>query len=535
MNILSVIHGRIYFPTYANDLKNVAGCLGFRWSVADASGLRAIVWRHEWEDDGDEATKQRLLTYNQEDCSALEAVVTAVRSLGSEEVMAGGPPGPLVADVDEIGGPAFRKYGRTEFALPEFAGITKCAYFDYQRDKVLCRTDPSLRRSLRRKKERRSTLWRVNQEVECERPQSCPACGSRRLDQQSRHQKLVIDLKPFRGGVKRWVTRYRAKRYRCPNCSATCLPEDYLAHSSKYGWRICGWMVYASIAQRQSNDAVVEGLDDLFGIRVESGYVSKIRRRAVEYYRPAYNSLLSSLRAGHLVHADETKARMMGPKGDGYVWTFASPDTAVYIYAPTRDGTTAQEALIGFKGVLVTDFYAAYDAIDCPQQKCLIHLIRDLNDDLLKNPFDDELKQLAAEFTAVLQPVIETIDRFGLKKYHLTKHRREVERFFDAEVKAEYQSELARHYRTRLMKYRDKLFTFLDHDGVPWNNNNAENAIKLFASRRNSVRTRFTEDGIRDYLLLLSIYQTIRYRHLSFWKFLISGEIDIAAFAASRR
>ncbi len=26
------------------------------------------------------------------------------------------------------------------------------------------------------------------------------------------------------------------------------------------------------------------------------------------------------------------------------------------------------------------------------------------------------------------------------------------------------------HYRKRMLKYRDKLFTFLDHDGVPWNN-----------------------------------------------------------------
>jgi hypothetical protein len=39
-----------------------------------------------------------------------------------------------------------------------------------------------------------------------------------------------------------------------------------------------------------------------------------------------------------------------------------------------------------FKGVLVSDFYSAYDAIPCPQQKCLIHLIRDLNDDVLKHP-----------------------------------------------------------------------------------------------------------------------------------------------------
>jgi hypothetical protein len=59
----------------------------------------------------------------------------------------------------------------------------------------------------------------------------------------------------------------------------------------------------------------------------------------------------------------------------GYVWVFASPEAAVY--APTREGDTVRETLAGFKGVLVSDFYAAYDAMDCQQQKCLVHLVRD--------------------------------------------------------------------------------------------------------------------------------------------------------------
>ena len=41
--------------------------------------------------------------------------------------------------------------------------------------------------------------------------------------------------------------------------------------------------------------------------------------------------------------------------------------------------------LQNFSGVLVSDFYAPYDAIECPQQKCLIYLIRDLNDELLRH------------------------------------------------------------------------------------------------------------------------------------------------------
>ena len=38
--------------------------------------------------------------------------------------------------------------------------------------------------------------------------------------------------------------------------------------------------------------------------------------------------------------------------------------------------------------------------------------------------------------------------------------------------------------RDRLLKWQNKLFTFIRHDSVPWNNNNAENAIKQFAYYR---------------------------------------------------
>ena len=59
----------------------------------------------------------------------------------------------------------------------------------------------------------------------------------------------------------------------------------------------------------------------------------------------------------------------------------------VLIFTPTREGNTIQALLKNFSGVLVTDFYAAYDAINCRQQKCLIHFIRDLNSAIPRAPF----------------------------------------------------------------------------------------------------------------------------------------------------
>ena len=43
------------------------------------------------------------------------------------------------------------------------------------------------------------------------------------------------------------------------------------------------------------------------------------------------------------------------------------------------------------------------------------------------------------------------------------------------------------------------------------------------------------EKGLRDFLVLLSVYQTLRYRGLSFWQFLRSGETDIDKFACRGR
>jgi predicted RecB family nuclease len=259
VNVLSLIYARVYFPVHANDLKSVAGCLGFRWSDPDASGLQAIVWRREWKDSRKEAPKRRLLTYNQEDCSALAGVVVMLRSLGDEPGRQAD--GRLrVAGVADAGAACRHRFGATQFAQPEFARITKCAYFDYQRNKVLCRTSPALKKAAIGRKRPRKKVWKVNREVEWGRPASCSHCGSTGFDPQSKARKLVIDLKPSRGGLKRQVTRHKAWRYRCRKCLETFLPEGYLAMSSGYGRGLSGWVVYSSVSLRQTNEAIGEAL-----------------------------------------------------------------------------------------------------------------------------------------------------------------------------------------------------------------------------------------------------------------------------------
>jgi hypothetical protein len=95
----------------------------------------------------------------------------------------------------------------------------------------------------------------------------------------------------------------------------------------------------------------------------------------------------------------------------------------------SREADIVREVLAGYVGVLISDFYPGYDSMPCRQQKCLVHLIRDINDGLWKAPFDKELEVFSVEVQALIVPILIDVDRFDLKACHLRKHLKQVERF----------------------------------------------------------------------------------------------------------
>ena len=146
---------------------------------------------------------------------------------------------------------------------------------------------------------------------------------------------------------------------------------------------------------------------------------------------------------------------------------------------------------------------------------------------MFKHPFNEELIELIKDFTNILKPIVDKIEKFGLKKYYLKRYKGDVRRFFNELLSKNYENEVAASYKKRLVKNRNKLFTFLDFDCVPWNNNNAEHAIKRFALLRSMLGGSSTEEGIKDYLILLSVIETCKIRGISFLEFLKSGKKNL--------
>jgi predicted RecB family nuclease len=528
INLLSVIYSQIYFPTYSNGLKDIARYLGFQWSEEAASGLNALVWRNQWELSKNPDLKQKLITYNAEDCEALEKGVNIVAQLCQEQTEESNSPDNNVIYTNSLKRESLYRLKKNKFLLPELEYINQSAYWDYQRDKIYIRSSQRLKQVSRKAIKKQSRPFPVNKIVECEPPTCCPKCGSADIHKHAKQSKTVYDLKFNPTSIKRWTIKFCFNRYRCFKCRIVFSPKSDNWTRSKYGTNLIAYMFYQNLELRLSQRSVIKSLNQLLGFNVEHNMFIGQKTRVAQMYQETYEKILKKLLGGELIHTDETKISIEGKSA--YVWVFTSLEEVVYIYKETREGDFLHELLREFKGVLVSDFYAAYDSVDCPQQKCLIHLVRDLNDETLKSPFDEELKELTQEFAMLLKPIIETIDRFGLKAHFLKKHKVSVERFYKALANHDYKSEAALKCKKRFEKYHNKLFTFLDYDGIPWNNNNAEHTIKSFAMLRNVIGGTSTDKGIREYLILFSIYETCKYKGVSFLEFLRSEEKDIDNF-----
>jgi len=533
VNVLSVIYAQVYFPTYSNGLKEIARYLGFQWSDEGASGLKSLIWREDWEGNRNSVSKQRLITYNAEDCEALQILTTAVIALmmptETSDVIAGS-----VISADELQDRFPHQFKKNQFVLPDMEFINLCAYWYYQREKVYIRSSEYLKRCTVKARSKRPRTLLANKTITyANPPEICQRCGVDKFYRNETYVKTVHDLKFTKDGIRRWITKYVYHRYVCSKCRKSYLPVDRPWTRHKYGTELLAYVIYQMVELRLSQLMVTKGLKQLYGIDMAVNVLADQKSRVAHIHETTYKNILNSILKGKLIHADETKIAVA--KKDTFVWVLANLEEVAYFHTDSREADTIHELLKEYKGVLVSDFYAAYDAIDCPQQKCLIHLMRDLNDSLLENPFDTELKNLAHEFTEILKNVVSTIDRYGLKTHYLKRHKIDVERFFRSLSMREFRSEVGEKYKQRFLKNRYKLFTFLDYDGVPWNNNNAEHAIKAFATLRKVIEDSCSKKSIQEHLILLSIFQTCKYKQIRFLDFLRSGETDIDEYIRKHR
>lgn len=535
VNLNASIYGKVYFPTRSNALKVLGKYIGATWTSPDASGLQSLVWRHRWEESRESQHQEMLVTYNREDCEALcllaEELSKIIKSADAH------------VNIDFADRP---KQHSTELGSEihdKFQSILRYAHADYDKNRVSIRPQQSTtgtegkkrsgvkghKGSTRIAPSKAETVIRVMPKRICPKHKGEPLEKTGKIA-----EKSIINLRFTKTGCRKTVAKYVGTQGYCRKCLRHYPPLKIKDLGSQhFGHAFQAWVIYQRIVLRLPYRIILQEIDDLFNERMSEGTLINFIGYFAEYYGATEKFLMRRIWESPFVHVDETLINIQGV--DHYVWVFTNGTYVVFRMTETRESTIVHKLFSDYKGVLISDFYGGYDAVTCRQQKCLVHLIRDLNNDLWDNPYNRGYEAFVNEVKHLLVPIFEAEEQYGLKRRHLGKFGKSVDRFYLENIdKASSNCELIAKYQKRFQRYRDNLFVFLEEDGIPWHNNTAENAIRHLAVQRKISGT-FFKRVAPQYLLLLGIAQTCRFQEKSLLKFFLSEEIDIDKFKAAKR
>jgi len=337
----------------------------------------------------------------------------------------------------------------------------------------------------------------------------CPCCGGP-LQRCQRVRKRIIEDIPAE--VQTEVVEHTIHRDYCPACKKHVEPvvPDALPNAT-VGHRLVAMTSWLHYGLGLSIDQIRSILSGHLRTGLTAGGLVAAWQRTADLFMPWYEQIARDAKASAVLHADETGWRVDGRTH--WLWCFANPQSCFYMIDRSRGGPALEKFFTEtFNGVLVRDFWAAYDALDVSEhQCCLVHLLRELEKVDLTNT-SAAWKAFAKQLRRLIR------DGIRLRKrpdFEPEKYRRRIERI-DARLMALAQGTQADpdagRLAARLLKYCDSLFTFLDHPDVPFENNLAERMIRPAVLIRKNSQSNRSQKGAATQAVLMSIYRTLKLR-----------------------
>jgi hypothetical protein len=201
------------------------------------------------------------------------------------------------------------------------------------------------------------------------------------------------------------------------------------------------------------------------------------------------------------------------------MWCFTNSDVTYYVIDRSRGSPVLKRFFKqAFNGVLVTDFYGAYNAVVCAdKQKCLVHLLRDMRNVTKRkdtsedwSEFSKLLKRLIRDAIRLRGRKTEMVEAKELPKYERLCVR--IEERLTKLLAVEWKHADAKRLVKRLKRHRSEVFVFLYKDGVPSDNNFAERVIRNgVVMRKNSYCNR-SKKGAQTQAALMSVFATLKQR-----------------------
>ena len=264
-------------------------------------------------------------------------------------------------------------------------------------------------------------------------------------------------------------------------------------------------------------------LRDLMGVALSPGGLAQALARMAGRLTAEDDALLKTLKAEPVLHADET-SWWVGRSGFS-LWVLTNRAGTCYRIVPSRSRAEAEALMGDYQGVLVSDCLNIYDELTSHQHKCYAHHLKEIGKALEEpqvqaSPYLQELRALLTGAMAL------KAEMACLPAVQVARMRQALEANADRLLGPQANAgpdaaPVAEKLRQRLLKQRDHLFTFLDHEAVDATNNLAERQLRPAVISRKLSCGNKTERGARTWQVLASLAATCRQTGLSFADFLV--------------
>lgn len=356
---------------------------------------------------------------------------------------------------------------------------------------------------------RRKPPERVDHRVE-HRAEQCPDCGgplNRCADKRERYVEDIPNIAPE-------VTEHTIYRDWCPKCRKKVeAPVPDALPGSTLGNRVLVLSAWQHYALGNTVSQIVEVFNFHLQLPLTGGGLMQMWYRLQMVLFAWYEQIRAESLESATLHADETGWRVDGKTH--WLWCFGNSDATYYMIDRSRGSPALAKFFIEeFSGTLVSDFWGAYNAVECElRQTCLVHLLRELEQtEKYKSPkadwpaFVKKLRRLIGDAIRLWYRGAELPDEtYASRRDRL--HRRLAEL-----IDAEWEDAHARRLIKRLRRHQGDLFTFLDQEGVPFDNNHAERSIRpAVILRKNSYGNR-SQRGADCQAVLMSVFRTLKQR-----------------------
>lgn len=348
----------------------------------------------------------------------------------------------------------------------------------------------------------------------------CPDCGGGLGNPAVFYTRQTLDIPP----ISVEVTEHVVFRRWCGTCHKQVAPKLNLSGivvgQQRFGNGIMSRVAMFKEAFRQPLATIQSYFEILHNLHLSEGEIVSLIHKTAHVGKPTYEGLKQQLRASRFVHGDETGGRENGI--NGYKWNFNTDKIKFLLYRHSRSQAVVTEVLgDNFTGVLVSDFYAAYNVYLGFHQRCWVHYLRDVKKLKELFPKDLHLRRWAKE----IHKLYLTAKSWAGPDHNLPKGLQEQvritkQREFETKLKNICEPWVIQEVpmatlSARAIKFLPEMFTFIRFEGIASDNNSAERSVRHdVISRKISGGTRSSK-GSETKSILSSLFGTWKLQQLN--------------------